>query len=457
MKRCKALLGAIAILFGQSCVSVANAMDQETIIRRLEAIERKNNDLEKENIELKRRLSRVESNNPSARNNKVSHDNFREANNLHNANNTKSLKIQDNAKTQFSSLDEPEFISYQNEVSKSANKSNLDIYNDRHFELSASFLGLMPSTSNLVYGTEVSPYPAPTPNWNDRTITPSFSPTFGIGAKYSPSKSNDIELNWVHLATAASASVGVNTAKQMVGPSWLLGSQASNYATAFGKGVFAYDSINLEVGHTFCAECDFKFRPYAGVQFVDLSQNLSNLFTNAHGATFHTNGLNFISTNTTSGFMGAGPRLGFGSTYKWNDFEFIGKMGTGLMIGTQQSKYAQTTTCSDGCIGLLTYNGSTIVGNNQAYTTPNTTQVIPTIDAKLATAYTFAPTSSGQFKIELGWQAAAYFNTVSQYIMTNLCPCDVPDAPTGLYLATGQHTLNNFTVQGPYITGKWAY
>lgn len=281
MKRYKALLGAIVILVGQSFVSVANAMDQETIIRRLEAIEKKNNDLEKENIELKRRLSRVESNNSSARNNKSSQDSFREASNPRNANNTKSSKSQDNVKTQFSSLDEPEFISSQYEVSRSVNKSNIDIYNDRHFELSASFLGLMPSTSNLVYGTEVSPYPAPTPNWNDRTITPSFSPTFAIGAKYSPGKSNDIELNWVHLATAASASVGVNTAKQMVGPSWLLGSQASNYATAFGKGGFAYDSINLEAGHTFCADCDFKFIPDHGLELPngevldkDLSANL---------------------------------------------------------------------------------------------------------------------------------------------------------------------------------------
>ena len=138
MKRYKALLGAIVILVGQSFVSVANAMDQETIIRRLEAIEKKNNDLEKENIELKRRLSRVESNNPSVKNNKSSQDNFREANNTHNVNNAKSYKTQDNAKTQFSSLDEPEFISSQYEVSRSVNKSNVDIYNDRHFELSAS-------------------------------------------------------------------------------------------------------------------------------------------------------------------------------------------------------------------------------------------------------------------------------------------------------------------------------
>ena len=140
MKRWKALLGAIVILVGQSCISVANAMDQETIIRRLEAIERKNNDLEKENIELKRRLSRVESNNPSARNNKSSQDGFREVNNPRNENNAKSSKSRDNAKTQLSSLDESEFISSQYDVSRSVNKSNIDIYNDRHFELRAIIL-----------------------------------------------------------------------------------------------------------------------------------------------------------------------------------------------------------------------------------------------------------------------------------------------------------------------------
>jgi len=446
------------IIIVASCLfnqSVAFAFDQNDIIRRLEAIETKNSLLEKENTELKKRLLKVERSGSASKH--VADQNAYEGHVKTRATGSSRVLANQsssagNEMASFSPLDEEK--SGLGTSSGNIGENTL-VYNNRRFELSASFLGLMPSTSNLVYGTEVSPYPAPTPNWNDRTVTPSFSPSFRLGARYFAGQSNDIELEWTHLVAEANNSVGVNPSQQMIGPSWLIGSQASNYATAYGKGRYNYDVINLEGGHTFCANCDFQFRPFAGIKIVDLSTSMANVFTNAYGAQFNTNGLNQINSETSSRFTGAGPRIGLGTQYNWNNFEFSGKMGAALLIGTQQSKYTQSTTCSDGCV--LTYNGSTIVGNNQGYTTPNTTQVIPSIDAKLAAAYAFAPTKEGQFKLEVGWQAAAYFNTVSQYIMTNLCPCDIPYTTSGLYLATGQHTLNNFTVQGPYISGRWAY
>jgi hypothetical protein len=89
-------------------------------------------------------------------------------------------------------------------------------------------------------------------------------------------------------------------------------------------------------------------------------------------------------------------------------------------------------------------------------TSPNATQVVPSIDARLATAYTFPAGNYGLFKIEAGWQAAVYFNAVNQYSLTSV-PTALILPPTGLYLATAQRLQSNFTDQGPYLTGSWAF
>ena len=429
-------------------ISLANEAFEEKILKRLESLEKELELTRKDNVVLRSRLNRIEGSEAKPSVARV---------------NTKQKAL---GRDQDPVLDSGAQLASLPDTSNSDNP-NLKAYNDRKFELNASFIGLMPSTSNLVYGTAISPYPLPTPNWNDRTITPSFSPTFSIGARWMPSKSNDVDVNWTHLNTTSTASVGINPHEQMIGPTWLIGPTASNYGSGYGKGTFTYDAVNLEAGHTFCADCSFSFRPFGGVEFANLSQSLTGEFSNALGAQNHNKGLNWMSNTTSSGFTGAGPRIGLGGQYNWHDFEFIGKLGAGLLVGVQQSQWNLLTTCTDGCPSQLTYDksndrllsssGGQIIGNSQAYTTPNTTQVIPTLDAKLATAYAFAPTSQGQFKVELGWRAATYFNTVSQYTVTNVVPAFSLDTPTGIYLASGQHSLNNFTVQGPYITGKWAY
>src|SRR3984957_8380438 len=70
------------------------------------------------------------------------------------------------------------------------------------FEVSGSLLYLQPGAGNLEYGTLVTPFPIATPNWANQSLTPKFSPAFGIGARYMPNAFNDIELSWTHLNTA---------------------------------------------------------------------------------------------------------------------------------------------------------------------------------------------------------------------------------------------------------------
>ena len=252
-----------------------------------------------------------------------------------------------------------------------------------------------------------------------------------------PNESNDIELNWTHLNTSTNASFS-GAPTQMVGPPYLIGPEANDYKVGQGSVQFAYDSVKLDGGHTFCAECSFQLWVFGGVEFARISQNLTGMFQSPDGTASN-------SYTTPSLFTGAGPRLGLEGQYALGNFQFIGEFAGAGLIGTSQSRINFSTT------------SPTLVGNNQSLTSPNATQVIPSIDARLATAYTFPPSNYGVFKIEVGYQAAVYFNAVNQYSLTQV-PVNVPMIPpVGIFLATEQHLQSNFTVQGPYMTGKWAF
>ena len=187
----------------------------------------------------------------------------------------------------------------------------------------------------------------------------------------------------------------------MVGPPYLIGPESALYQNANGTVRSAYDAVNLDGGHTFCADCPFQLRAFGGVEFARIGQTMTGLFQSADGtdASGYTN---------NSLFTGVGPRLGLKGQYAFGDFQFIGEFAGAGLIGTARNS-----------INFLT--NSPVVGvNNQALTSPNATQVIPSIDARLATAYTFPPSDYGQFKIELGYQAAIYFDVVSQYALTQV-------------------------------------
>jgi hypothetical protein len=49
-----------------------------------------------------------------------------------------------------------------------------------------------------------------------------------------------------------------------------------------------------------------------------------------------------------------------------------------------------------------------------------------------------------------------YFNAVSQYSLTQV-PTAIILPPVGIFLATEQHLQSNFTDQGPYLMGSWAF
>jgi Legionella pneumophila major outer membrane protein precursor len=304
------------------------------------------------------------------------------------------------------------------------------------FEISGSLLYLQPGAGNLEYGTLVNPLPPTTPHWTNQSLKPDFSPAFNFGLRYRATEADDIQLNWTHLNTTANASFGASPT-QMVGPPYLIGPESGMYSAGSGAVQSKYDAVHLDGGHTFCTECPFQMRVFGGVEVARIGQNLSGLFESADGTAAS-------GYTTTSSFTGAGPRLGFKGQYALGDVQFIGEMAAAALIGPSQ-----------GRIDFFT-NSPTVGPNNQSLTSPNATQVIPSIDARLATAYSFPASTYGQFRVELGYQAAVYFNAVSQYSLTQV-PTSLMLPPVGIFLATAQHLQSNFTTQGPYVTGSWAF
>lgn len=304
------------------------------------------------------------------------------------------------------------------------------------FELSGSLSFLQPGAGNLEYGTLTNPLPLVTPHWNNQSLKPNFAPSFTLGARYMPSEANDIQLNWTHLNSTANDSFFASPT-EMVGPPYLIGPESALYKNGSGTVKTRFDAVNLDVGHTFCADCAFQMRAFGGVTAARIGQTLSGLFESPGGA---------ASSGYTNNslFTGAGPRLGLKGQYGIGDFQFIGEVAAAALVGTSQSRIDYTTLSP--AFGL----------SSQYLASPDATRVVPSIDARLATAYTFAPNSLGLFKVEAGYKAAVYFDAVNAYAVTQV-PTGLTLPPVGIYLATQQHLLSNYTNHGPYVTASWAF
>ena len=311
------------------------------------------------------------------------------------------------------------------------------ISNAPRFEVSGSLLYLQPGAGDLEYGTLVTPFPIATPNWNNQSLTPKFRPAFTVETRYMANAFNDIELSWTHLNSTTNGAFS-GSPGQMIGPPFLIGPEANEYKNGQGTVKFAYDSVKLDGGHTFCAECSFQLRAFGGVEFARIGQNLGGSFLDPDGSAS-------MSYTTPSTFTGAGPRLGLKGQYALGDFQFIGEVAGAGLIGTSQAR-----------INVSTISPAIVGPNNQSLTSPNATQVVPSIDARLATAYAFPANNYGQLKIEIGYQAAVYFDAVSHYSLTSV-PTAPMIPPVGIFLSTAQHLQSNFTDQGPYVTGSWLF
>jgi hypothetical protein len=310
------------------------------------------------------------------------------------------------------------------------------------FTFTAALLYLQPNSGSLEYGTLVSPLPVPSPHWQNESINPNFSPAFRIGGRYAMANANDIQANWTHLDASASSSFS-GAPNQMVGPYYEIGPDSNLYKLGSATARFGYDAINIDAGHLWCAGSPFQVRLFGGLQVAHVHQNLASSFSSYNGAYQ-------IGNTTNSVFNGVGPRLGMNAQYNRRWFQLVGEAGGSVLIGQSQARqdYSAISPVAPG-LGIPQ-------PNNQSLTSPNATQVVPCLDARLGAAYVTPATAYGIFRVEAGYQAAVYINAVSQYSITGVV---LPPAPqsVGVFLESAQHLYTNFMVQGPYVSGSWLF
>jgi len=304
------------------------------------------------------------------------------------------------------------------------------------FEVSGSLLMLQSAAGNLEYATLINPLPPVSPHWNNQALAPGFDPAFDVGARYIAG-ANDFAVRWSHLNSTTNASFEA-TPTEMVGPPYLIGPESGLYKRGRGTVQTQFDSVKLDAGHTFCNDCDYQLRAFGGVELARIGQDLTG--------TAESRDLLASSAYTNhSRFTGAGPRVGVKGQYALGNFDVSGEIAGSALIGQTQSR-----------VDYNTINPNLAQPTLQYLQSPNATRVIPAIDARLATAYNFAPTAYGRFKVEVGYQAAVYFDAVGEYAVTQV-PTSLVLPPRGVYLATAQHLQSNFTTHGPFMTATWQF
>jgi hypothetical protein len=321
------------------------------------------------------------------------------------------------------------------------------------FEASATLLFLQPNT-NLMYGTLINPFPFLSPHWSDQEVRPEFSPAFNVGMRYVFDCGWDIQLEWTHLNTYDSGSAHVTEpltlgqtsgppSIQALGPPFLIGPPVP-YASANAVAHFDYDTVNLGAELLFNVGCHVQLRTFAGLQGTRISESLSANFQSVDGS------LSFTDVSK-SVFTGVGPRLGMELHYMAGYLDLLGGIAGATLIGTRQSSF-------DFFANSPTNAAAGLTPNIQSLTSPNLTQVIPCIDARLAASYAVPLGNNGILRCEAGYQAAVYINAINHYLLSeveNSLTADQSGTPettgSAVFLRTAAESQTNFLVHGPYV------
>lgn len=132
------------------------------------------------------------------------------------------------------------------------------------------------------------------------------------------------------------------------------------------------------------------------------------------------------------------------------NFSFLGEVAGSAIIGRMQSRLDFASVSPDlAGLGITP-------PNTQFLSSPDLTQVVPSIDTKLGIGYSFATSNKGIFRVDAGYMAAVYVNAVSSYSISDVV---VPPATqgVGVFLRTAEHTYSNFAVHGPFASASWMF
>ncbi len=340
------------------------------------------------------------------------------------------------------------------------------------FGVHAGFLLLQPNADNLGWAVvtnvknPASPHPVASPFWTIQTLVPSYGPGFEMGVRYVFANSGkDFQVNWQHLRSSTSKSVIAEEGLQWVSPFSQTGpssaqtfddltiSQGVNkLRSARGQASFEYDVVNFDFGQYVNIGSWTRVRLFGGLSYVRLEEQLISSFFGAPpdpSALFPESVPLFIALNAITTFAGVGPRFGLDTSYEIpHGFRLTGQFAGALMIGPKQpSQYLFAATAPElAAVGISV--------NRESINSANFTQVASSWDGKLGIANSYASCKGSAFTIEAGYMATVYIDPFSAYETNhNVLPLQIGSLST----ASMRHTLSNFTVNGPYVTGglKW--
>jgi len=313
-------------------------------------------------------------------------------------------------------------------------------------------LVMQPYANNLDYAAEALPFdyginrPITSPSWVIPDITTGYHFGFVVGLVGILHDTNsNIMLNWERYHSPDdTGSLSVPSASDMIGPFFEIGPDASPYKMAKGTVSFDFDQVNLDYGTFVRFGSQLNMNLYSGVSFARIKENRYTRFSNTEDTVIRT-------LTVPSTFTGAGPQIGFDSTYKIvKGFQFIANASASLFVGTFKNNTTFTT------------QSSTIerIGdqnpNTQSTTVDNKMGIVPGLDGTLGLAYDFTFSDHYEFKIEAGYRAQLFINAIRSIDMGSevaLGPIgSIGSAEVGVYARTFERTISDFALAGPYAT-----
>lgn len=304
------------------------------------------------------------------------------------------------------------------------------------FEFSGTGYWLQPTASNVYYSVLTTPLPIPSPSWRNKAIDHKHSWSYGLVARYIfPCSGNDIRLSWDYLNTTDSnTTVASNT--QFVAPIYEVGPPGGQIRAISGRIKFNYDVINLDAGQFVNIGCrHIQLRLFGGLSGVYIKQEFNNVYRD-NGPTF------VVHEENDSKYTGVGPRFGVDTTYYLGcGFGVVGHIAGSLYVGKLESD-THFTSVSNALAALG------IPVNHQRISADDTTQVVPSLDAKLGLNYAYQLCNT-TLTVEAGYFVASYINAINQFHPSSV----VTAIELGtVAVATMGQTHSNFGVNGPYIT-----
>lgn len=304
-------------------------------------------------------------------------------------------------------------------------------------------LWLQPTASNLCYGAEADPLPAPTPNWKIHDINTDYNYGYEVGlGAIIHDRNTKLKLSWSHFTSSDSNTKSLSS-QDMIGPLFEIGPDSTPYNSARGRVNFDYDYACIDYGILVNFGCHLLSNFYLGISGAKIKQELVSKFVNPNGTIRRT-------IKTPSRFMGIGPQFGVESQYSiCRNFKLFGEASAALLVG--------------GLSNHTTYKSYSPALANLGITPPNEqktkvhhrTGVVPAFEGRLALGYTFKfqCLSCADFDLEAGYKGSIFINAVQTTNIGSevLTPPVLPDT-VGVYARTFRRDVSNFALAGPYVS-----